>query len=467
MTIDLSYNVNRSVFVNHYFKNKSQERSDEYLNFTYYTHEISYQRYKWLILHSFNDFKELHNKLLKKYPDLYTDRFKHFFEHLTQSSYFLENLVINGRLTYGGFLGMSERLAERRWKGLRIYLQLLCDEKFLFQSEEVSLFLNIGVTSLRPELGRKGYAGYLKKPLSFLPEFVTNRVLEFVGQKCWVVLHDNCIAVYDKSSSVQPSDVIDVDIDFKFVRMGKELLIRTKNGLKYFRAYNKNHAMDWEDNLISFYTNILVGESGMIKRSNKANQSKSELKIIRGSDNLFKSFFPERKNVNVKVFTYSKDYMSVLTLSILNAKKEICIASWKLSPTILLTRDDLPPIRLDHLLLMKAQSGVIINILLYHEIRIAAQGNDSASAQAYLESLHPNICCQRHGCGLADGLQWSHHEKLVIIDRNIAFVGGIDIAFHRWDDEKHQLFDIKRTKFPGKEYSQPAQCQYGNSAGKV
>jgi phospholipase D1/2 len=116
---------------------------------------------------------------------------------------------------------------------------------------------------------------------------------------------------------------------------------------------------------------------------------------------------------------------------------------------------------------MKAQSGVIINILLYHEIRIAAQGNDSASAQAYLESLHPNICCQRHGCGLADGLQWSHHEKLVIIDRNIAFVGGIDIAFHRWDDEKHQLFDIKRIKFPGKEYSQPAQCQYGNSAGKV
>jgi hypothetical protein len=438
------------------------------LNFTYYRHEISYQRYKWLTLHSFNDFKELHNKLQKKYPGQYTDQFKHLFEHLTETSYFLENLMINGRLTYGSILGMSERLAERQWKGLRIYLQLLCDEKVLFQSVELNLFLNIGVTSLRPELGRKGYAGYLKRPSTvwgLIPDWVTNRVLEFVGEKCWVVLHDNCIAVYDSSYSVQPTDVIEVDFDFKFVRMGKEFLIRTKNGMKYFRAYNKNHAIEWEDNLISFYTDILRGESGLVKK--RSNPSKSASKVIRGSDNMFKSFSPERRNVSVKLFTYSKDYMASLTLSILDAKKEICIASWKLSPTILLTRDDLPPIRLDHLLLMKAQSGIIINILLYQEISIAAQGNDSALVQTYLESLHPNICCQRHGCGLADMKQWSHHEKLVIIDRSTAYVGGIDLAVHRWDDEKHQLFDIKRIKFPGKDYSQPAHGQYLNITGKV
>jgi phospholipase D1/2 len=30
---------------------------------------------------------------------------------------------------------------------------------------------------------------------------------------------------------------------------------------------------------------------------------------------------------------------------------------------------------------------------------------------------------------------WSHHEKTVIIDQKIAFVGGIDLCFGRWDDE--------------------------------
>jgi len=30
---------------------------------------------------------------------------------------------------------------------------------------------------------------------------------------------------------------------------------------------------------------------------------------------------------------------------------------------------------------------------------------------------------------------WSHHEKLVIIDQKVAFVGGIDLCFGRWDDD--------------------------------
>jgi phospholipase D1/2 len=34
---------------------------------------------------------------------------------------------------------------------------------------------------------------------------------------------------------------------------------------------------------------------------------------------------------------------------------------------------------------------------------------------------------------------WSHHEKLVVIDQKIAFVGGIDLCFGRWDDEFMRL----------------------------
>jgi phospholipase D1/2 len=30
---------------------------------------------------------------------------------------------------------------------------------------------------------------------------------------------------------------------------------------------------------------------------------------------------------------------------------------------------------------------------------------------------------------------WTHHEKMVVIDQKIAFVGGMDLCYGRWDDE--------------------------------
>ena len=41
---------------------------------------------------------------------------------------------------------------------------------------------------------------------------------------------------------------------------------------------------------------------------------------------------------------------------------------------------------------------------------------------------------------------WAHHEKMVAIDQTVAFVGGIDLAFGRWDDSQYRLTDISLTK---------------------
>ncbi|CAF3676959.1 unnamed protein product [Rotaria sp. Silwood1] len=42
-----------------------------------------------------------------------------------------------------------------------------------------------------------------------------------------------------------------------------------------------------------------------------------------------------------------------------------------------------------------------------------------------------------------DGLLlWSHHEKMVVIDEKIAFIGGIDLCHGRWDDEHMRLVDL-------------------------
>jgi len=37
---------------------------------------------------------------------------------------------------------------------------------------------------------------------------------------------------------------------------------------------------------------------------------------------------------------------------------------------------------------------------------------------------------------------WAHHEKIIVIDQSVAFVGGIDLAYGRWDDLEHRLTDV-------------------------
>ena len=57
-----------------------------------------------------------------------------------------------------------------------------------------------------------------------------------------------------------------------------------------------------------------------------------------------------------------------------------------------------------------------------------------------MNSLGPNVHVIRHG-----SLLWSHHDKIVVVDRNTAFVGGIDLCFGRADDPNHKLTDLLRT----------------------
>lgn len=64
---------------------------------------------------------------------------------------------------------------------------------------------------------------------------------------------------------------------------------------------------------------------------------------------------------------------------------------------------------------------------------------DSYDCQLYLESLSRNIRMRRHP--IAPQL-WSHHEKCVIIDQRIGFMGGLDICYGRWDNPAHHVTNV-------------------------
>lgn len=90
----------------------------------------------------------------------------------------------------------------------------------------------------------------------------------------------------------------------------------------------------------------------------------------------------------------------------------------------------------------------------WRESKFAVTFN-SLITKKYLMSLHPNIKMCRHSSGAIQ--LWSHHAKLVIIDQQLAFVGGLDICYGRWDTRGHSLLDIGKNDqeaclYPGNDY---------------
>jgi phospholipase D1/2 len=49
----------------------------------------------------------------------------------------------------------------------------------------------------------------------------------------------------------------------------------------------------------------------------------------------------------------------------------------------------------------------------------------------------------------------SHHEKLVIVDNHICFIGGLDLCFGRYDSPEHKVGDVPPLMWPGKDYYNP------------
>lgn len=101
----------------------------------------------------------------------------------------------------------------------------------------------------------------------------------------------------------------------------------------------------------------------------------------------------------------------------------------------------------------------------------AAVPIDSAYTKYSLLDLHPNVFVQRSPNQIRQAtFFWAHHEKILVVDHMVAFLGGIDLCFGRWDTPQHSLVDDKPTGFeegsgkgdpedfqlwPGKDYSNP------------
>lgn len=158
--------------------------------------------------------------------------------------------------------------------------------------------------------------------------------------------------------------------------------------------------------------------------------------------NRFASFAPIRLNVNAQWLVDGRDYFWEVSRALLLAKDRIMIHDWWLSPELYLRRPGEPKWRLDNILQKKAEEGVKIFVILYNEVSNNFTPTDSGYTKSRLSALHPNIYVQRSPSHFQTGtFYWAHHEKMCAIDETIAFMGGFDLCFGRYDTPAHVLVD--------------------------
>ncbi|KAJ5885865.1 hypothetical protein N7504_011701 [Penicillium tannophilum] len=218
---------------------------------------------------------------------------------------------------------------------------------------------------------------------------------------------------------------------------------------KFYNIVNPNHRHDEEHEQITDKKRSEIAES-----------------------HRFQSFAPVHENNRVKWYVDGMDYLWAVSEALEKATETIYIADWWLSPELFLRR---PPVknqewRLDHILKRRAEAGVKIYVIVYKEVNQALTCN-SAHTKYALRNLcpegtpgHGNIRVMRHPDhnvfenGADMTLYWAHHEKFIVIDYAMAFIGGIDLCFGRWDAHQHPLADVhpaglKDDIFPGQEFN--------------
>ncbi|KAI9267423.1 hypothetical protein BY458DRAFT_533912 [Sporodiniella umbellata] len=169
----------------------------------------------------------------------------------------------------------------------------------------------------------------------------------------------------------------------------------------------------------------------------------------------YDSFAAVRHEAEVKFFVDGQNYCWAVSEAIENATESIYIEDWWLH--LRRPPSKYPEYRIDTLLKKKADEGVKIYIVVYKEVELALT-LDSEHTKHVLDGLSENVTVLRHpDHNLGGTFFWSHHEKFVVIDNKIAFLGGIDLCFGRWDTHGHPLADFHGDDpdselFPVKDY---------------
>ncbi|KAM9126959.1 phospholipase D1 isoform 2-T3 [Pangshura tecta] len=400
-----------------------------------YTVEFTHGDFTWQVKRKFKNFQDFHRELL---------RYKAFVRIPipTRSHTVRRQTIKRGEARQMPSLPRTsenmvreEHFSSRR-KQLEDYLSKILKMPMYRNYHGTMEFIGVSQLSFIHDLGPKGIEGMIMKRSG------GHRIpgLNCCGQgrvcyrwsKRWLVVKDSFL-MYMKTDSGAISFVLLVDKEFS-IKIGKKET-ETEYGLRIdnlsrsliLKCNSYRHARWWGQGIEEF-----IQKNG-----------KNFL-----TDHRFGSYAAIQENTLAKWYVNAKGYFEDVANAMEAAKEEIFITDWWLSPEIFMKR---PVVegnrwRLDCILKRKAQQGVRIFVMLYKEVELAL-GINSEYSKRTLMRLHPNIKVMRHPDHVSSSVYlWAHHEKLVVIDQSVAFVGGIDLAYGRWDDDEHRLTDVGSVK---------------------
>ena len=326
------------------------------------------------------------------------------------------------------------------------YLGLL-NEQSAQQIEILTRFFNIGRTSfLKSNGGVKPFEGWAEKKVDrhccrrFINAMCPFYDYYFLKRyyKRWIVVHDDYLFYLNNPKYREGKIVYFFNKDMKIENDGEKCLQIINNSmylkLKFKNFFEKEY---WR---------------------NELEKRKKNYELLYGK-NKYNAYENKKKFNLCKWFVDGKDYFEDLFQKLMEAKSSIYIADWWLSPEVFLRRPvydktyiDMAEkkiltkdfgqnmTRLMDVLDYKCRQGVKVYILIYYEVSLVMPLNSKYTEETF-KKINPKIKVTRHPAKDDFTYSWTHHEKLVIIDQMIGYVGGLDLCWGRYDTNNHPIYE--------------------------
>ena len=148
-------------------------------------------------------------------------------------------------------------------------------------------------------------------------------------------------------------------------------------------------------------------------------------------------------------------YFRAFKAAALRAQRSILIVGWDVNSRTLLeypdqARPDVPnelgPL-LDYL--ARRREGLQVKVLCWDSPMVYALNREWLPHLRFDWFTHPRLCFaldDQHPIGAA------HHQKIVVIDNSLAFLGGLDLTVDRLDEPEHRPYDPRRRNSNGTTY---------------
>jgi phosphatidylserine/phosphatidylglycerophosphate/cardiolipin synthase-like enzyme len=145
-----------------------------------------------------------------------------------------------------------------------------------------------------------------------------------------------------------------------------------------------------------------------------------------------------RDGCSIDLLIDGAEVLPAIAAAIRGARGSVRIAGWHSAPHFALERGE-PPTVLRELLAETVARGVEVRVLLWAGAPLRAFTPARADVRADAEDLARDTGV-RVAIDAHERLLHCHHEKLVVVDDEVAFVGGVDLTDlggDRWDTPRH------------------------------